>query len=282
MSLENNRRLETDSPANESPKTGGKNIKLIIAYDGTGFNGWQRQAGGRTIQGVMEDALSIFCGHSVSLCASGRTDAGVHARAQVANFRLNADRTAKQIVAGGNALLPPAISILSAEEAGDDFNARFSAKGKRYCYDFSVSNLRNPFLFNRAWQVGPNLDWAAMESALTHLVGEKDFAAFQSAGTDMKTSVRRIFEAAFSCPAVDLRRLSLTGSGFLRHMVRTIAGTLWLVGRKKLAPADLGAIVDSRNRNPAGPTAPPQGLDLDRVFYEPPPWTDVHSDLPVL
>ncbi|MDR1309651.1 MAG: tRNA pseudouridine(38-40) synthase TruA [Deltaproteobacteria bacterium] len=246
-----------------------RNIMLTLAYDGTGYRGWQRQARGLTIQGLLEEALARLCGHPVTVHGSGRTDAGVHARAQVANFLTHSPRSAREIVSGGNALLPATVAITSAREVGELFNARFSALGKTYCYDFLVSGVRDPLLLNRAWLVGPNLDWAAVGDSLRFLLGTKDFRAFRSSGGDEGSTVREIRRASLEGRGPDLMRLTLAGSGFLRHMVRTIAGTLWLIGRARLAPADLQAIIDSGDRSRAGPVAPPGGLYLEEVHYRP-------------
>jgi tRNA pseudouridine38-40 synthase len=244
-----------------------RNIMLIVSYDGTGFNGWQRQAKGITIQSLLEEALAKLCDHQVTVYASGRTDAGVHARAQVANFYTHSQRTSREIVNGGNAILPKTIAITSAQEVDDSFNARFSANGKTYSYDFLISSVRDPLLLNRAWFVGPKLDWIAIKKSLPNLLGTKDFKAFRSTGDELKSTIRNISQAVITEPSTNLVRLTLTGSGFLRHMVRTIAGTLWLIGRSKLNPEDLATIIESKDRARAGPVAPAQGLYLDQVHY---------------
>jgi len=247
-----------------------KNFKITVEYDGRNFFGWQRQSevSGPTIQGVLETALSRLCGHPVALHGSGRTDAGVHARGQTASFTTNSGRRPEQIVKGGNCLLPPEVGILSAEEMPLDFHARFSALGKVYDYDFLVSPVRRPLLHGRAWWVGPDLDWAGVEKALPLFLGEQDFAAFQSAGSAVRGTVRTICRAELSRPAPELRRLTLAGSGFLRHMVRAIAGLLAEIGRGRHSAASLSEIIASRDRQRAGPTAPPDGLYLVRVLYD--------------
>jgi len=244
------------------------NFKIIVEYDGRPFVGWQRQSAGPTVQGILEEALGRLCGHPVTLHGSGRTDAGVHARGQVASFVTASPRTARELVRGGNALLPPAVAILAAEEVAADFHARFSAVGKVYEYDYDVGPVRRPLRHGRAWPVGPDLDWAEMERALPALLGEHDFRAFQAAGGDMGDSVRTIFAAGLSRPEADLWRLSLTGSGFLRHMVRSVAGLLREIGRGRLPSAALAEIILAGDRARAGPTAPPGGLYLARVIYE--------------
>ncbi|MCL2029849.1 MAG: tRNA pseudouridine(38-40) synthase TruA [Deltaproteobacteria bacterium] len=245
------------------------NFKIIVEYDGRPFFGWQRQGPGRgpTVQGVLEEALSRLCGHPVTLHGSGRTDAGVHARGQAASFFTASSRTAREVVRGGNSLLPPAVAILAAEEAEADFHARFSARAKVYEYDYDLSPTRRPLRQGRAWRVGPGLDWAEVELALPALVGEHDFRAFQAAGGESRHAVRTIFSAELSSPEPDLRRLTLAGSGFLRHMVRTMAGLLGEIGRGRLPAAALPQIILAGDRGRAGPTAPPDGLCLARVIY---------------
>ena len=245
------------------------NFKITVEYDGRPFAGWQRQGpgSGPTVQGVLEEALSRLCGHPVKVHGSGRTDAGVHARGQVASFVTASRRTAREVVGGGNALLPPAVAILAAEEAAADFHARFSALGKVYEYDYAVGPVRRPLRHGRAWQVGPNLDWGEVELALPALVGEHDFRAFQAAGSETQSSVRTIFAASLLSPEPDLKRLTLAGSGFLRHMVRAVAGLLREIGRGRLPASALPEIILAGDRSRAGPTAPPDGLCLARVIY---------------
>jgi len=245
------------------------NFKITVEYDGRPFSGWQRQGpgAGLTVQGVLEEALGRLCGHPVTLHGSGRTDAGVHARGQVASFVTGSRRTAREVLRGGNALLSPAVAILDAEEAAADFHARFSALGKVYEYDYAVGSVRRPLRHGRAWQVGPGLDWGEAERALPALVGERDFRAFKAAGGETRGSVRTIFTAELSRPEPDLRRLTLAGSGFLRHMVRIVAGLLAEIGRGRLPAEALTEIIRAGDRGRAGPTAPPDGLCLARVIY---------------
>ncbi|MDR2301433.1 MAG: tRNA pseudouridine(38-40) synthase TruA [Deltaproteobacteria bacterium] len=244
-----------------------RNVMLTVSYDGTPFQGWQRQANAVTVQGLLEEALATVCGHGVKLFGSGRTDAGVHAKAQVANFHTDSNRDLDTIVRGSNALLPLTVAVLSAREMGPEFNARFSATGKTYAYDFLTTAVRDPLLVNRAWFVGPRLDWDRVQKSLPYLLGTKDFKAFKSSGGTVKSTVKTISAVDLSEIAPNITRLTITGSGFLRHMVRAIAGTLWLIGRGKLGPMDLAKIIDSEDRSQAGPAAPPQGLCLERVHY---------------
>jgi tRNA pseudouridine38-40 synthase len=245
-----------------------RNIKLTIAYEGTNFLGWQRQKIGPTIQGLLEEALSRVCAQPITLYGGGRTDAGVHAMGQVANFWTDAQRTPFQLLAGVNSLLPPQIAVLKAEEAPKGFHARFSAKGKFYSYDFGTSPIRDPLTLRQAWPVGEGLDWALVEKCFTALLGERDFAAFQSQGGDVKTTIRTVTDLKLTRLEPRLVRLNVYGTGFLRRMIRTMAGTLLEAAKGRLTPTDLSLILESRDRGQAGRLAPAQGLCLRRVFYE--------------
>ena len=247
------------------------NYKITIEYDGLGFAGWQRQApeAGPTVQGVLEEALNRLYDQPLTLHGSGRTDAGVHARGQVAHFKTDRRRSLEAVVKGGNCLLPATVAILEAREVDDDFHARFSARGKSYEYDFLLSPTRRPLLEGRAWWVGPGLDWGAVAEALPFFLGRHDFASFQSVGSEVESSVREIRQAVLSRPLPEIARLTFSGSGFLRHQVRTMAGTVAEIGRGRLKAASLPDIIASRDRAQAGPTAPAQGLCLARVYYGP-------------
>lgn len=244
-----------------------KNFKITVEYDGRDFHGWQRQEKERSVQGVLEEALSKLCAHPVTLHGSGRTDAGVHARGQCASFVTESARAAGQIMEGGNCLLPLDVAILTAEEVSPDFHARFSAVGKIYEYDFCTSPTRRPLFNKRAWHVGPGINWAEVKKALPHFVGEHDFAAFQSTGSEVKSSVRTITRAELMEAGQDIIRLRLEGSGFLRHMVRAIAGLLIETGKGRHRPGDVPQILAARQRALSGPTAPPDGLYLAEVIY---------------
>ena len=244
-------------------------FKITLEYDGRNFVGWQRQASdsGRTVQGVLEEALGRLCAHPVVLHGSGRTDAGVHAKGQTASFITSSGRQPQQVVQGGNCLLPPDVAILAAKVMPDDFHARYSAIGKIYEYDFDLSPTRRPLRDGRAWWVGPDMNWSEIEAALPFLVGEHDFAAFRSVGSPTKSTVRTIHRAELSAPEPDIRRLTFEGTGFLRHMVRAMAGVLAEIGRGRLKAASLADIIESKDRAQSGPTAPPDGLYLRRVIY---------------
>lgn len=246
-----------------------RNLKLTIAYDGTEYVGWQRQASGVSIQGLLEDALKPIEGSPVTVHGAGRTDAGVHALAQVASVQLAAAIDAATLARALNAALPPAVRVLDVQEAAPDFHARFSATGKIYEYRIANHAVVSPFIQRYVWHVPQPLDVAAMRSAAVPLIGRHDFAAFQGAGSETPSTERRIGsigwhgEGAFDTPLV----LRITGDGFLRHMVRNIVGTLVEIGLGRRPASDTARILESRDRAQAGATAPPQGLFLVAVMY---------------
>jgi tRNA pseudouridine38-40 synthase len=244
-----------------------RNIKSVISYDGSGFMGWQAQVGVRTVQETLETALQQILKHPVRVTASGRTDAGVHALGQVVNFFTGSSIPAGGLLRGLNAALPRDVAVRSVEDAPPEFHARFLAREKTYAYVLHTAAVRNPFLERYALHVGRPLDCGAMREALGTLVGEHDFASFQGAGSEVKTTVRTIISADLSWQG-DRVYVWMQGSGFLRHMVRNIVGTLLMVGERRLEPADMHRILDLRDRSHAGPTAPPQGLYLVGVAYE--------------
>lgn len=248
-------------------------LKLTIAYDGTGLVGWQRQASGVSVQGVLEEALALLDGAPVAVAGAGRTDAGVHALGQVASITLKRTIEPHRLVKAVNMHLPPAVRVLRAEEVGPEFHARFRATAKRYRYRIANSAVLSPFERPYVWHVPwPPLDVAAMDAAATRLVGTHDFAAFQGAGTDVESSVRTLWSSAVVAeepePGARLVTYEVRGEGFLRHMVRAIAGTLVDVGRGRQRPETIDGILASRTRGAAGRTAPPAGLFLVAVEYD--------------
>jgi tRNA pseudouridine38-40 synthase len=255
------------SDAQDHQTSSRRNIKLVLEYDGTGLAGWQRQADRPTIQSHLENALSRLLNEPIRTLGAGRTDAGVHALGQVANFTTSSARSLETIVRGGNALLPAQISIRSAQEVFSGFNARYNALWKTYDYDLSILPYRPALNRFRVWHLGPGLDLQAMEAALTILAGVHDFAAFQSTGTAVQTTIRHMRSTELTSPEPGMIRISLTANGFLRHQVRAIAGTMEMVGRGRMTPKDVQAILASRDRGQAGPTAPAQGLCLREVVY---------------
>lgn len=252
-------------------------IKLTLAYDGTDFVGWQRQADGLSVQGVVEAALAPLDERPVAVAGAGRTDAGVHARGQVASFGLEHAISPSSLVRAINARVPPTVRALSAEHAPEDFHARFSARQKTYRYALLASPIADPFTQRYAWHVADRLDVAAMVDAFRRVEGCHDFSAFQVAGSDVRDTIRTVSAARATVRSLDwcgtqagrafVLAFDLTGDGFLRHMVRSIIGTVVEVGRGRREPASIDGLLEGAPRSEAGPTAPPQGLCLLRVTY---------------
>jgi tRNA pseudouridine38-40 synthase len=242
-------------------------VKLTLEYDGTRYVGWQVQPNGPSVQAEVERALATLHKAPRRVTAAGRTDAGVHARGQVVSFPEERPLPLVAYVKGMNALLPRDVAVRAASLEPDGFDARRSARGKRYRYVIENLATRAPLTRLYAWQLFGRLDAAAMRDAARHLVGRHDFAAFQAADCEAHHAVR------------DVRRLDVVGEGrgcievvveataFVKHMVRNIVGTLVEVGQGKRAPGSLPALLAGRDRRAAGPTAPPQGLCLEEVFY---------------
>lgn len=243
-----------------------RTVKLTIAYDGTGFVGWQRQETGESIQGLIEDALTKIEGTVVALHGAGRTDAGVHALAQVASARLGASLDDDTLTRALNANLPPAIRVNLVETVPDDFHARFSATGKHYEYRIWNGPAIPPFIRLYAWHVPQPLDLATMNEACRGIVGEHDFAAFQGTGAWTHSTVRRVTSACWGRNGAALA-FEISGAGFLRHMVRSLVGTLVEIGHRRRPADDLVRLLAAPDRAEAGRTAPPHGLFLVSVLY---------------
>jgi len=244
-----------------------RNIRLLLEYDGTHYHGWQRQVDAATIQQTLEKALECLTGEKVALIGSGRTDAGVHARGQVANLRTHSAIPLKAFHQGLNSLLPKDIAVLEASEAEPSFHARKSARAKTYEYRILNRPNRSPLNRHCAWWIAPPLDLAAMAGAAGFLPGEHDFTAFRASGSDNKNPVRRVLAATWRDEPGGWLSFTITATGFLRGMVRSLVGTMVEAGRGKAPPAELAELLASRARHLAGPTAPPQGLYLAEVFY---------------
>jgi tRNA pseudouridine38-40 synthase len=253
-------------------------FKIVLAYDGTDFVGWQRQANGVSIQGLIEDALRALDGREVAVAGAGRTDAGVHALGQVAAFTIARELEPDAVVRALNAHLPHAIRVLSADHAPPSFHPRFGARAKTYRYRLWHADVMSPFERRYAWHVAGPLDVDAMRAAAHLLEGRHDFAAFQATGSSVTTTERQILvsrigeesaiESAILNPQSALLCYEVSGSGFLRHMVRIIVGSLVEIGRGRQPVEWITGVIASRNRATAGPTAPPHGLFLVRVEYE--------------
>ena len=245
-----------------------RNIRLTLEYDGTRYHGWQRQKNALSLQEVIEQALARITGESVRLIASGRTDAGVHARGQVANFHTKSTVPLRAFVRGLNSLLPLDIAVLQAEEVPLDFHARYDARWKTYEYLILNRPVRSPLHHLHTWWIPEPLDFAALEAAAQALPGEHDFSTFRAAGSRPGHAVRRVREAAWQQGPAGRLSISIAANGFLRGMVRSLVGTMVEIGRGKYSPEYLTEALGKRHRRLAGPTAPPQGLFLLGVEYE--------------
>lgn len=242
-------------------------FKLIIEYDGTAYHGWQVQAGDVTIQETIETALSTMTREKIRLAGSGRTDAGVHARGQVASFKTKANIPAQAFFAGLNSLLPDDIVIKHCEAVDDDFHARFSATHKTYHY--RIYNHPIPMAIGRqyAWHIRKKLDVNVMREAISHIIGTHDFKSFEGTGSPRDHTIRTVLNAALVEEKNGNLVFDITANGFLRYMVRNLAGTLVDVGLSKTTPDRFKQILNAKNRDLAGATAPPQGLFLVNVSY---------------
>ncbi len=244
-----------------------RNLKLIIAYDGTHYHGWQLQAEDRTIQGALEEKLSLITAEAIRLNAAGRTDARVHAWGQVANFTTQHHIPAPALQKALNSMLPEDIVIIDIQEVEPDFQARYHAKSKNYVYRILHQPYPSPFERRYAWYIKKPLEVEKMRRAAEYLLGEHHFGSFQGSGCSTKNPVKTVYSLNFQ-PNSHILTIDIKASGFLRHMVRNIVGTLVEVGRGKISPDDVKTILKTQNRTQAGPTAPPQGLYLAKVEYQ--------------
>jgi tRNA pseudouridine38-40 synthase len=244
-----------------------RNIKLLIEYDGTNYHGWQIQPNGLTIQEVIEKKVEVMTGEPVRLIASGRTDAGVHAIGQVAHFRTSASIPVEGFWWGLNSLLPRDIVIQSAEEVGAEFHAQHGVKRKTYRY--LILNRKVPSAIHRhySWHIPLPLDLSAMQDAAGMLLGKKDFSTFRAADPEANDPVREIFQAGWLVKEGNFLAFTIEADGFLKHMVRSIVGTLVEVGKGKISAAEFQRLLEARDRRRVGITAPPQGLFLVEVIY---------------
>ena len=245
-----------------------RNIKLTIEYDGKDFNGWQKQPNKLNIQGEIEQVISSITGEeNVELNASGRTDAGVHALGQVANFKTNSNIPIEKMAIAINSRLKKSIVIKNAEEVEERFHSRYNCKRKTYRYIINNSESGTAIYRNLEYHVPQKLDVLKMIDAVKYFEGEHDFKGFKASGTSSKSSVRIIYNAEVKRENERIY-IELTGNGFLYNMVRIIAGTLVDVGLGKIKVEDLKDIINSADRTKAGKTLPPQGLYLVKVEYE--------------
>lgn len=243
------------------------NYKLIIQYDGSRYDGWQRQGNtDNTIQGKLEGVLSRLAGEPVEIHGAGRTDAGVHAEGQVASVKLPGQRPAEEVMAYLNQYLPEDISVVAAEEAGERFHARLSAVGKVYRYNIRLGSIPNVFRRKYQYREKEQLDVDAMRRAAGYLTGTHDYRAFCSNKRYKKSTVRTVSSIDIHVNGADMS-ITFCGDGFLYNMVRILTGTLLEVGQGLRTPEEITAILESLDRTQAGKTAPAQGLTLVRVEY---------------
>ena len=243
-------------------------FRISLAYEGTDFVGWQRQPAGTSVQGLLEDALRELDARDVTVIAAGRTDAGVHALEQVAAFTLEREIAPETLVRALNVRLPGTVRVVTAAVPRADFHPQFDAVSKTYRYRLWNDAVLPPFERRYAWHVIGPLDVNAMRQAAAVLLGSHDFAAFQAADSDAKTTEREIVQSDIRRLQPALLEYEITGNGFLRHMVRTIVGSLVDIGRGRCSPEWLHEVLRSRDRRQAGRTAPPHGLFLVRVNYK--------------
>jgi tRNA pseudouridine38-40 synthase len=245
-------------------------MALVLAYDGGGLTGWQVQPGGHSVQGELETALARLCDHPLRVHGSGRTDARVHAWGQVASFATMSRLGPERMLKGLAAILPPEIHPRALGEVSPDFHARYSAQAKTYDYFLWPAARASLFQRQRLWPLGRDLDESAVRQALATLPGERDLAALASRGSEVEGStVRRILEARLTIGPRGLWRIRLTATGFLRHVVRNLVGSLAQVGWGGLEPTALTEMFAAGSRLHPGPKAPACGLYLNRVYYGP-------------
>jgi tRNA pseudouridine38-40 synthase len=255
-----------------------RKIKLIIEYDGTGYHGWQIQRNELTVQGIIEDSIRKITGEQTKVMGASRTDSGVHALGQIAAFRTNFAHEPETIKRALNALLPADIRILDASAVNDAFQPRDDARRKRYFYIIANQSNASAFLYRYAWLIRQPLDLKPMRTAGTVLLGTHDFSSFMGTGSGIKTPVRTLFcleikrskKLVFMTGEIggNFIRITIEADGFLRHMVRNIVGTLAEIGRGKFPAKRMKEILMLQDRKYAGPTAPGDGLFLDRITYE--------------
>lgn len=267
-----------------------RNIRLTIQYDGTNYNGWQIQRTDNrspnpeaktqkiiTIQRTIQNAIKKITGEDVKLIGAGRTDAGVHAIAQVASFKTSSRLSQGVIKRALNASLPDDIRIIDACDVELDFHPRYDAKSKIYFYVICNSHIISPFLYRYAWKIPHQLNFDRMSKAMEFLKGRQDFSSFRASGCSAKNAVRTIFHISMERLDTinfmsivlngDFLKISIEADAFLRHMVRNIVGTIIEVGKGKMRPEEIREIISSKDRRLAGPTAPAKGLFLEKINF---------------
>ena len=243
-----------------------KNIKLTIEYDGSNYHGWQSQINAVAVQDVVEKAIRKITSEEIKVTGASRTDVGVHAYGQTANFFTQSPIPVEKFPYAINSALPDDIVIKRAEEVDEEFHSRFSAKGKKYRYLIYNARIPSALMRNRAYFVPVDLDEKAMEKAAQHFLGSHDFSAFKATGSDVKSNVRTITGVSLKRQD-EIIQFEIEGNGFLYNMVRIIAGTLVAVGQGKIGPEEIPEIIASGDRKKAGLTAPAHGLYLVELYY---------------
>ena len=244
-----------------------RNIALFLTYEGTAYHGWQVQKRDITIGQTMEEAAAAIVGHPVKMTGCGRTDAGVHAKKYVANFRTTSTIPVDRLPYAMNTHLPEDIVVTGAMEVHDDFNAIGSCIRKEYTYLIYNSRIRDPFDVNRAWFYPKHLDEKIMQQAASQFVGTHDFAAVRSVGTDVTSTVRTVYYYDVERKG-DLIELRVCANGFLYNMARAMAGTVVYAAEGKIKPEEIGALLAAGDRTAAGPTVPPGGLYMTQLWYD--------------
>ena len=244
-----------------------RNIALFLKYKGTAYHGWQVQKNACTVAQTLEEAAACVVGHKVHMTGCGRTDAGVHARVYVANFRTESSIPADRLPYALNTHLPEDIVVYEAHEVPDRFNAIGSCVKKEYTYLIDNSRIRDPFYVNRAWFYPRHLEEAIMQKAADQFVGTHDFAAVRSLGTDVKSTVRTVHHFEVERDG-DLIYCRICANGFLYNMARAMTGTIIYAAEGKIDPAGIGALLESGNRTAAGPTVPAGGLYMTQLWYD--------------
>ena len=244
-----------------------RNIALFLSYLGTDYHGWQMQKNLPTVQETLEKAIQMIVGHDVHVTGCGRTDAGVHAKCYVANFRTTSTIPTDRLPYALNTHLPCDIVVTKAFDVHENFNAIGSCVKKEYTYRIYNSRIKNPFYVNRAWFYPKHLDEKIMQEAASQFVGTHDFAAVRSVGTDVKSTVRTVYY--YNVERIgDIIELKVCANGFLYNMARAMAGTVVYAAEGKIKPSEIGAILDSGNRTAAGPTVPAGGLYMSHLWYD--------------
>lgn len=254
-----------------------RQVKLLIEYDGTGYQGWQSQRSGLTIQDIVRRTISGITGEQVKLVGASRTDSGVHALGQVAAFATRSGLPVDRIMRALNAKLPRDIRIRSAHEIERSFSPRYGALRKSYFYIISRAPHESAFIHRYVWDITMRLDLHAMREAAAQILGEHDFSCFRASGCGSKNPVRTVYsiditrhrKMSFMTSRIqgDFIKISIEANAFLRHMARNIVGTIVEIGRGRLTPVMMGKILKSRDRKLSGPTAPARGLFLEKITY---------------